>query len=108
MDEQPFEALLASAYRAPSVRPDQPELIAAVLARSGRRRGARAAVLGLAAAIGFGVAGAAFAMTGLAGALAEAIADAPPEPAMLDPSLVLAVGFFLMLAAAARNTIREL
>lgn len=108
MDEQEFEGFLAAAYRAPSERPERPELAAAVLARVQRRHRTRTAVLGLAAAIGVGVAGAALAATGVAGMLADALAHAPPEPAMLDPSLVLAVGFILLLAAAGRHAIREL
>jgi uncharacterized SAM-binding protein YcdF (DUF218 family) len=108
MDEQEFEGFLASAYRAPSDRPERPELAAAVLARVQRRRRVRTAVLGLAAGIGIGVAGAAVAATGLMSVLADALASAPPEPAMIDPSIVLAVGFVLMLAAAVRNAIRDL
>lgn len=108
MDEHEFEDFLVNAYRAPSERPERPELAMAVLARVERRRRTRGAVLGLAAVIGFGVVGAAFAATGLGDVLMSLAANAPPEPAMIDPSIVLAVGFFLMLAAAARNAIREL
>ena len=108
MNEQEFEGFLASAYRAPSDRPEQPALAAAVLARVQRRRRVRTVVLGFAVVVGVGIAGGALAATGLAGLLADALANAPPEPAMIDPSIVLAVGFFLMLAAAARHTIREL
>src|SRR5260221_12172054 len=99
MDEQEFEGFLASAYRVPSDRPERPELDAAVVVRVLRRRRVRTAVLGLAAGIGIGVAGAAVAATGLMSVLADALANAPPEPAMIDPSIVLVVGFVLMLAA---------
>jgi hypothetical protein len=108
MDEQAFETFLASAYSAPSDRPEQPELARAVVDRVQRRRRARAAVLALAAAVGVGVAAAAIAATGVARALGELVAHAPPEPAMLDPSIVVAGGLFLMLLAAARNMLREL
>jgi hypothetical protein len=108
MTEQEFEDFLAGAYRARSDRPEQPDLASAVLARVQRRRRVRATVLGLATGIGLGVAVVAAAATGLAGVFAELLAKAPREPAMLDPSIVVAVGFALMLAAAARNAIREL
>lgn len=107
MDEQEFEGFLRHAYRAPSDRPERPELAMAVMVRVDRRRRSRAAVLGLATVIGMGVAGAAFAATGLSDVLMTLLAKVPPEPAMIDPTIVLAVGFFLMLAAAARNAIRE-
>ena len=107
MDEQEFERFLGHAYQAPSERPPRPEVIAAVMARVDRRRRSRALVLGLAGVIGVGVASAAFAATGLGDVVTGLAARIPPEPAMIDPSIVLAVGFFLMLAAAARNAIRE-
>jgi hypothetical protein len=108
MDDQEFEGFLASAYQAPSDRPERPELAAAVLARVRRRRRMRTSALGLAAGIGVGIAVSAFAATGMAGVLSDLVAKAPPEPAMIDPSIVLAVGFFLMVAAAARNAIGDL
>jgi len=108
MNEQEFEGFLAGAYQARADRPETPELVAAVLARVQRRRRLRAGIMGLAAGIGLGVAVAAFAATGLGDVIASLLAKAPPEPAMIDPSIVLAVGFFLMLAAVARNAIREL
>jgi hypothetical protein len=108
MNEQEFETFLAGAYRAPSERPQRPELALAVLARVERRQRSRTVVLGLAAVIGVGVAGAAFAATGLGDVLMGLAAHAPPAPAMIDPSIVVAVGLVLMLAAVARNALREL
>jgi hypothetical protein len=108
MNEQEFQGFLANAYQAPSERAEQPELAAAVLARVRRRRRVRTIVLGLAAGAGVGVAAGAIAATGLAGALSDALARIPPQPAMIDPSIMLAVGFFLMLLAAARHLIRDL
>ena len=87
MDEQEFEGFLASAYRAPSERPERPELAAAVLARVHRRRRSRAVVLGLATVIGVGVAGAAFAITGLGDVVMGLAMRIPPEPAMIDPTI---------------------
>jgi len=108
MDEAQFETFLAAAYRGPSGRPERPDLVAEVLARVQRRRRARRGVLALATLVGVGVAGAAIAATGVAGLLAEALAKVGPEPTLIDPSICLAVGFFLMLLAAARNEIRDL
>jgi len=107
MDEQEFEAFLGGAYRAPPEQPDRPQVVAAVMARVERRRRSRAVVLSLAAVAGVGVAGAVFTATGLGDVVTGLVARIPPEPAMIDPSIVLVVGFSLMLAAAARNAIRE-
>ena len=107
MDEQEFEGFLANAYRGALDRLEQAELAAAVLARVERRRRSQAVVLGLAAVVGVGVAGAAFAATGLGDVMMALATKIPPRPAMIDPSIVVAVGFFLMLAAAGRNAIRE-
>jgi len=107
MDDTQFEALLASAYRAPSERIEPPELMDRILARAERRRRIRRAKLALATLVGVGVAVLAFAATGVAGKMGRALASAGPEPTLIDPTICLAVGFFLMLLAAARNELRD-
>ena len=107
MTEHEFETFLAGAFRATSGRAEQPQIAAAVLARVERRRRSRTAVLGLAAVAGVGVAGAAFAATGLGDVLMKLAARAPSEPAMIDPSIVVAIGLALMLAVAGRNALRD-
>jgi len=106
MNEHEFETFLAGAYRAPSGRPERPDIAPAVVARVARRRQRRALVLGSAVMFGVGVVGAAIGATGLTERLTEAAAQ--PAPAMLDPSLVVAAGLVLMLVAAARNALRDL
>ncbi|WP_372782948.1 hypothetical protein [Phenylobacterium sp.] len=108
MNDREFEALLATAYRAPSGRPERPELAVQVLAQVQRRRAARRGVLALATLVGVGVAGLTIAATGVMGMLAGVLAKIGPEPAFIDPNICLSVGFFLTLLAAARNEIREL
>src|SRR4249919_1656621 len=100
MTEHEFETFLAGAYRAPSDRPERPQIAVAVLARVERRRRSRTAILGLAAVAGVGVAGAAFAVTGLGDVMMRLAAHASAEPAMIDPSIVVAIGLVLMLAVA--------
>jgi predicted metal-binding membrane protein len=107
MDEHEFETFLAGAYRAPSGRPEGPDIAAVVVARVARGRRRRAMVLGSAVAFGAGVVGAAVAATGLAPRLTETLSQTLPESAMIDPSLVVAAGLVLILAAAARNVLRD-
>lgn len=107
MNDRDFERFLADAYQAPSDRPEAPQLIAAVLVRARRRGRVRVLVLASATAVGLGIAGAAFAVSGVGRLLAEDLTDASSAPAMIDPSLVVAAGLVLMIAAAARNALRE-
>jgi hypothetical protein len=107
MHEQEFENFLSHAYRVPPESPPPPDLTLAIMARMERRRVSRTAVLGLAGAVGVGVVAAALAATGLVDRLVGLASNIPPEPAMIDPSLVVGLGFLLMLAAAARNWLRE-
>jgi hypothetical protein len=108
MDDQAFEALLAAAYAQPSGPPIAPALVEAVLEGARRRRGARRAVLAMATLAGCAIVAAAIVATGMTGLIARTVAGLGPEPAFIDPSICLAVGFLLMLLAAARNAVREL
>ena len=107
MDEHEFETFLAGAYRAPSGRPEQPDIAAAVVARVARGRLRRVMVLGLASAFGAGVLGAAVAATGLAPRLTGTLTHTLPDTALIDPSVVVVIGLALILAAAARNVVRD-
>jgi hypothetical protein len=107
VDDNAFEALLGAAYAEPSERALPPELVADVLARAGRRRGARRMVLALATLAGCTIVAAAIVATGMTGTISHALAHIGPEPRIIDPSICLGVGFFLMLLAAARNEVRE-
>ncbi len=107
MDDTEFEALLSAAYAEPSARTPSPQMVAQIMARAGRRRGSRRAVLALATLAGCGVVAAAVVATGMAGLVSRTLANLGPEPTIIDPSICLGIGFFLMLLAAARNEIRE-
>ncbi|MGZ6013996.1 MAG: hypothetical protein ACXWK0_19310 [Caulobacteraceae bacterium] len=107
MNDSQFEALLGAAYAQPSERTVPPDMVDAVIARAGRRRGSRRAVLALATLAGCAVVAAAIVATGMTGLIARTLAHLGPEPAIIDPSICLGIGFFLMLLAAARNEVRE-
>jgi len=108
MNETQFEALLNADFARPSERAVAPELVAGVLERVQRRRRGRRAVLALATLAGCGVTAVAIVATGMTGLVSRSLANLGPEPSILDPSICLGVGFFLMLLAAARNEVREL
>ena len=108
MDDTQFEALLNAAYAEPSARTPSPEMVARVMTQAGRRRSARRVVLALASLAGCAIVAAAIVATGMAGLVSHTLANLGPEPTILDPSICLGIGFFLMLLAAARNEVREL
>jgi hypothetical protein len=107
MDDTQFEALLSAAYAEPSARTPSPLMVAEIMARAGRRRRSRRVVLAMATLAGCAIVAAAILATGMAALVSRALAGLGPEPAILDPSICLGVGFFLMLLAAARNEVRE-
>ncbi len=108
MNESEFEALLNADFARPSGRAVAPELVAGVMDRVQRRRRARRAVLAMATLAGCGVTAAVVVATGMTGLVSRTLANLGPEPTLIDPSICLGVGFFLMLLAAARNEVREL
>ena len=107
MDDTQFEALLSAAYAEPSARTPSPQMVAEIMARADRRRRSRRAVLTMATLAGCAIVAAAVLATGVAGLVSRAVASLGPEPTIIDPSVCLGIGFFLMLLAAARNEIRE-
>jgi len=107
MDDTQFEALLSAAYAEPSARNPSPQMVAEIMARAGRRRRSRHLVLAMATLAGCVIVAAAIVATGMAGLVSHALADLGPEPTIINPSVCVGVGFFLILLAAARNEIRE-
>ena len=107
MNDTEFEALLGAAYAEPSAREPSPQMVAAIMARADRRRRSRRVVLAMATLAGCAIVAAAILATGVAGLVSRALAHLGSEPAIINPSVCVGVGFFLILLAAARNEIRE-
>jgi hypothetical protein len=107
MDDTQFEALLGAAYAEPSARTPSPQMVGQIMARAGRRRRSRRAVLAMATLAGCAIVAAAILATGVLGLVSHALAHLGPEPAIINPSVCVGVGVFLILLAAARNEIRE-
>jgi anti-sigma factor RsiW len=107
MNDTEFEALLSAAYAEPSARTPSPQMVAEIMDRAGRRRSSRRVVLAMATLAGCTIVAAAIVATGMAGLVSRTLAHLGPEPAIIDPSICLGIGFFLMLLAAARNEVRE-
>jgi hypothetical protein len=107
MNDTDFEALLSAAYAEPSARTPSPQMVAEIMERADRRRRSRRVVLAMATLAGCTIVAAAIVATGMAGLVSRALANLGPEPTLINPSVCVGIGVFLILLAAARNEIQE-